>query len=119
LGHSPNPRLHPFRLGIALSGRLWIPFAFRLPAFASWILLHPLRVLLFSRTAYCTHIGKVGTDRIGVIMFCTLDMRLVRMPPVLREQGAGLICYTNTNFPICPGALNVSILVSLSTGNAA
>jgi hypothetical protein len=31
-----RPRQHPFRLGIALSGGLWVPRAFRLPAFASW-----------------------------------------------------------------------------------
>jgi len=29
-------RQHPFRLGIALSDRLWIPCAFRPSAFASW-----------------------------------------------------------------------------------
>ena len=40
---SPVARQHPFGLGIALSGRLWIPFAFRLPAFASYDLLFPLR----------------------------------------------------------------------------
>ena len=32
----PEPRQRPFRLGITLSGRLWIPVSFRLPAFASW-----------------------------------------------------------------------------------
>jgi hypothetical protein len=31
-----RPRQHPFRLGITLSDRLWIPCAFRLSAFASW-----------------------------------------------------------------------------------
>jgi len=39
---SPVPRLHPFRLGIALSAPLWIPVAFRLAAFASWDILYPL-----------------------------------------------------------------------------
>lgn len=38
----PDPRQHPVGLGIALSSRLWFPVAFRLLAFASWILLHPL-----------------------------------------------------------------------------
>ena len=42
-GDSPDPRQHPFGLGIALSARLWIPVAFRLAAFASWIILFPLR----------------------------------------------------------------------------
>ncbi len=39
---SPDPRQHPFRLGITLSSRLWVPAAFRLLAFASWIILFPL-----------------------------------------------------------------------------
>ena len=41
-GDSPDPRQPPFGLGIALSARLWIPVAFRLAAFASWVILCPL-----------------------------------------------------------------------------
>jgi hypothetical protein len=40
----PDPRQRPFGLGIALSGRLWIPVAFRLPAFASWVILSRWRI---------------------------------------------------------------------------
>ncbi|MGQ4808766.1 hypothetical protein NKDENANG_02155 [Candidatus Entotheonellaceae bacterium PAL068K] len=35
IADSPMARQHSFESGIALSGRLWIPVAFGLPAFAS------------------------------------------------------------------------------------
>ncbi|MGQ4807857.1 hypothetical protein NKDENANG_01220 [Candidatus Entotheonellaceae bacterium PAL068K] len=35
IADSPMARQHSFELGIALSGRLWIPVAFGPPAFAS------------------------------------------------------------------------------------
>src|SRR5919197_1893593 len=44
LGRSPGARQHPFELRQwALSGGLWIPPAFRRPAFASCAFLRPLR----------------------------------------------------------------------------
>lgn len=42
LDSPPVPRQQAFALGIALSGGLYFPPAFRLPAFASWDLLLPL-----------------------------------------------------------------------------
>lgn len=46
-----------------------------------------------------------GIDHIGVITFCTFDIHPGRMPPVLREQGAGRICLPNTNIPVGSGLL--------------
>jgi hypothetical protein len=46
-GDAPDPRRHPFGSGIALSSGLWIPRAFRLLAFASWIIPFPLRSWAF------------------------------------------------------------------------
>ena len=44
MGGLPGPRQHPFRLGITLSSRLWLPGAFRPLAFASWTFLLPLEL---------------------------------------------------------------------------
>jgi hypothetical protein len=43
-GSPPGPRQRPFGPGqLALSAGLWFPLAFRRAAFASWVILYPLR----------------------------------------------------------------------------
>ena len=86
---SPDPRQHPFRSGITLSARLWIPVAFRLAAFASWIILCPLGCCAFLT------VGLLGAkqtmpprpDSIGVATFRTDEIRPGRVSPLLRGRG--------------------------------
>jgi hypothetical protein len=71
-----------------LSSQLCIPVAFRLLAFASWTFLHPLR-----NSAFLT-VGLLSlfvSDLVGVIMFRSLELRLVWVPSLLRGLGVHLI----------------------------
>src|SRR5881396_3126966 len=65
LAELPAPRQHPFRVGMTLSSRLWIPVAFRLLAFASWSIPYPLR----NSASLAVGLLKKSSDLIGVIMF--------------------------------------------------
>jgi hypothetical protein len=74
----------PFRVGylhnvVALSGRLWIPLAFRLPAFASWTVLSSWRIVPSLRRGLLAfearphegfHVSHCQ-DAIGVGVLCT------------------------------------------------
>jgi hypothetical protein len=61
--------------------------AFRLPAFASWAFLFPPRDCAFLAIGLpFTRVGRRDLD--GVSMFRTNEIRVGRVPPLLRGYGA-------------------------------
>jgi len=84
-GDLPGPRQHPFRLGIALSGRLWIPGAFRLPAFASLTIPIPLEGSAFLTVGVPAY--RPPPDSIGVATFHMSEIRPGWVPSLLRGRG--------------------------------
>jgi hypothetical protein len=84
LGDSPSPRQPPFGVGIyPIQPVIIFPGAFRLLAFASWIILFPLRNYPFLT------VGLLGCmpDLIGVLTFRTPELRLGWVLSVLRRLG--------------------------------
>jgi hypothetical protein len=79
----PVMRDHRGRHGLSS----WFPVAFRLPAFASWAFLFPPRDSAFLAIGLpFTRIGCRDLD--GVSVFRTNEIRVGRVPPVLRGYGA-------------------------------
>jgi hypothetical protein len=85
-GDVPGPRQPPFSVGIALSARLCISFAFQLAAFASWSFPFPLRSSAFLAVGLTFGIDR-PVDLIGVTSFRMCETQLGRMPSLLWGMG--------------------------------
>ncbi len=79
-GNPPVPRQRAFASGISslprpVSGRLWIPVAFRRPAFASWNFLSPLLNWAFLAVGLPRGVVTPISDSNGVTTFTNLEVR--------------------------------------------
>jgi len=74
-----------------LSGRLWIPVAFRLPAFASWAFPFPLRNSAFLAVGLLVECRDLlvpsSPDPIGLTPFLAVELRSGWVSFLLRELG--------------------------------
>jgi hypothetical protein len=90
LGDSPGLRQPPFGLGIALSIELRIPLAFRRDGVR--LLDHPVPT---EELGYLTvDLSALGLNLIGVAVLRTDEIRVRRMPPILRGGWVPANTYT-------------------------